>query len=242
MRFRGVAGIRRQAWHAPRMAPSSDDVRGLLGEQLGALSELVGGLSDHELVRASGCEGWRIADLLVHLRLGAEGLLCGLATPTDAPADRDFVSYWRDWPREGPATFDDVRWTWASAASYATADSLRGHFAVVVDAARLAAHLAPPGRIAFQGHVCDIDDFLTMWIVELALRQLDLLVGVPDRPDPHPQAFELTTLTLDGLLGPDRPPAWDRLTYAKKGSGREPLDVEDRTWLANRASAYPAFG
>ena len=59
-------------------------VRAVLAEELDDLRNIVAGLSDAELVHASGCQGWRVADLLVHLRFSAEDLLYVLAAPWES--------------------------------------------------------------------------------------------------------------------------------------------------------------
>jgi hypothetical protein len=43
------------------------------------------------------------------------------------------------------------------------------------------------------------------------------------------------------MLG-ERPPSWDDVTYALKGTGRVPLDAPEREFLGPRAGRYPAFG
>jgi hypothetical protein len=81
-----------------------------------------------------------------------------------------------------------------------------------------------------------------MWVVEFTLHHLDLMVGLPGWPPPGPHCLDLAAATLDGLFGATRPPAWDLLTYLRKGSGRQPLDDADRAMLGAQASRYPAFG
>ncbi len=218
------------------------DVRVVLADELDRLRQIVAGVSDAEIVRATSCEGWSVADLLVHLRLDGEELLRGLTVPCDDPVDRDYVSYWKDWPASGPATFADVRWIWATAASYATTDSLRSHFDEVMTAAAAVSRVAPGGRVRFQNHVLSIDDLLTMFSVEFAVHHLDLLVAVPDRPGPEPGALALAASTLDGLLGPRHPTSWDQLTYVRKATGRQRLDAADIAELGADSSRYPAFG
>jgi hypothetical protein len=78
------------------------------------MDRVVGDLSDAELIAATACAGWRSADVAVHVRMGAEAILAGLASPTTAALDRAAVSYWRDWTLHTPARFGDVRSTWAS--------------------------------------------------------------------------------------------------------------------------------
>ncbi len=226
----------------PPTSPPSN-VRAVLAEELDDLRSIVAGLSDAELVRATGCQGWRVADLLVHLRLGAEDLLHGLAVPCGGPADRDYISCWEEWPARGEATFSDVRLTWAMTAWYTTAEGLRRHFDDVVGMTATASRAARPGHVRLHGHVQTSEDFLTMWAVEFCVHHLDLLVGVPDRPGPRPGAFELALSTIDGLLGElQRPASWDELTYLRKATGREPLDDADRDHLGKDVAKYPVFG
>jgi len=112
------------------------------------------------MVRETGCEGWRVADLLVHLRFGTEEMLHGLASPRRrGPADRDYVSYWKDWPPSVRVTFSDVRFTWATAAAYASAEALRRHFDAVVAIAEVASRAALEGQVRFWGHVMATRDF-----------------------------------------------------------------------------------
>ena len=126
-------------------------------------------------------------------------------------------------------------------AAYGSADMLRRHFTDTAALAAAASRHAPAGRFRFQGHVMEAEDILALWAVEYVLHQLDLAAGVPGVPDPAPQAVDLVTRTLDGLLGV-RAVAWDEITYALKGTGRRPLSDSDRESLGARAAEYPAFG
>ncbi len=60
-------------------ASQPSDVQAVLAEELDDLRSIVAGLNDAEIIRETGCQGWRVADLVVHLRLGAEDVLHGLA-------------------------------------------------------------------------------------------------------------------------------------------------------------------
>ncbi|MHB8295153.1 MAG: maleylpyruvate isomerase N-terminal domain-containing protein [Acidimicrobiales bacterium] len=219
-----------------------DRVRVLLGSELALIDHVAGGLSDADLIAATGCAGWRAADVMVHLRMGAEAILAGLASPTTAAVDRDAVSYWRDWTPGTPPGFGDVRSTWAMAAAYSQGKWLLAHFHDMCAAAERAARAAPAGRVAFQGHVLAVEDFLAVWTVEFALHHADLVVGLPGSPMPAPDAIQLVAATLDGLLESRRPAWWDTKTYVRKGTGREPLDDAERARLADLAERYPAFG
>ena len=113
------------------------------------------------------------------------------------------MSYWRDWPPAAePVTFGQARFYWATGSAYASAGSLRRHFA---DTARQAAGLsrhAPTGIFRLQGHVMAAEDILAMWTVEWVIHQLDLTAHLPgDRLAPRRDALTLALRTLDDLTG-----------------------------------------
>jgi len=240
---RRVHGSRRAAGEMSLPLPLPlEQARSVFGDEVDLIGEVVAGLSDTDLVRPTGCAGWRVADLVLHLRLGAEAVLAGLATTTGAPADRNAVSYWSEWPGGGSAGFAAVRSTWAMAAAYSEGRWLLAHFEDMRAAAAQAGRSAVAGRRAFQGHVLEVEDVLAMWIVELAVHHLDLVVDLPGRPGPLAEALEVVGATLDGLLGAARPGGWDLETYARKGTGRSPLDAAERAELGPLAARFPLFG
>jgi uncharacterized protein (TIGR03083 family) len=224
-----------------------DVMREVAAEQVERLAEVVAALSDADLAAPTLCAGWLAAHLLAHVRFGLEEHATSFAEPA-GPADvidRDYVSYWRDWPPGNrPATYDQVRFYWATGGAYATADGLRRHFA---DTARQAAGMsrqAPAGVFLIQGHVMTAEDILAMWTVEWVIHQLDLTAFLPgDRLGPTDGALAIAARTIDELTGgPVRPPGWDLATYVLKGAGRLPLDEEEREFLGERAGQFPALG
>ena len=222
-------------------------IREIAAGQVERLAAVVAGLSDADLVAPTLCAGWLAAHLLGHLRLGLAEHALSFAEPAgpDDVIDRDYVSYWRDWPPAAePVTFAQARFHWANASAYSTADALRGHFA---DTARQAAGMsrqAPTGSFRLQGHVMAAEDILAMWTVEWVIHQLDLTAHLPgERLAPRRDALTLALRSLDELTGsPARPPAWDPATYLLKGTGRVALTDADRTFLGEHAAAFPALG
>jgi hypothetical protein len=223
------------------------EIREIAAEQVERLADVVAALSDADLVAPTLCDGWLAAHLLAHVRLGLAEHATSFAEPAGPgeATDRDYVSYWRDWPPGNrPATYDGVRFHWASGSVYATADGLRGHLA---DTARQAAGMsrqAPTGAFRLQGHVMETTDILAMWTAEWVTHQLDLTAYLPgDRLGPTDEALALTVRTIDELTGgPVRPQAWDPATYVLKGAGRLVLDDTEREFLGERAARFPAFG
>jgi Mycothiol maleylpyruvate isomerase N-terminal domain len=222
-------------------------IREIAAAQVERLADVVAGLSEADLVAPTLCAGWLAAHLLVHIRLGLVEHALSFAEPAGAAdaVDRDYVSYWRNWPPGNrPATYRAVRFYWATAAAYSSADVMRQHLA---DTARLAAGMsrqAPAGIFRLQGHVMAAEDILAMWTVEWAIHLLDLTACLPgDRLAPTDESLALTVRTLDELTGsPVRPPTWDSATYIRKGTGRLPLDAAEREFLGDRAAAFPALG
>jgi uncharacterized protein (TIGR03083 family) len=222
------------------------DIREIAAAQIDTVREVVAALSDADLVAPTACTGWLAAHLLVHMRVGLAEATGSFAEPAgpDEPADRDYISYWRDWPAAvEPVTFATVRWHWAMGSAYSVASEFRRHFTDTARAAAGVSRQAPGGRYRFQEHVMEAEDILAMWTVELVVHHLDLIAFLPGRYGPPPAALTLTARTLDGLMGiTQRPPSWDEITYVLKGTGRVPLDDEDREVLGERAAAFPAFG
>ncbi|HET9059074.1 MAG TPA: maleylpyruvate isomerase N-terminal domain-containing protein [Acidimicrobiales bacterium] len=218
------------------------DPRSICSAELEALCQISGSLTTADLVLATHCTGWSVADLLVHIRAGAEELVLGWSEPTDGEPDRDFVTYWRDWPAKAAPTFEDVRTDWAMTSAFSRAEHLLGYFRSRVGAAARAVERAPHGRFRFQGHVMEAQDMAAMWAVEFAVHHLDLMAQIPGLPPPAPGALSLACATLDRLTGAKRPNLWSPETYVLKGTGRLRLTPEDAAALAGCAGAFPAFG
>ncbi|HET9081534.1 MAG TPA: maleylpyruvate isomerase N-terminal domain-containing protein [Trebonia sp.] len=222
-------------------------IREIAARQVERVAEVVAGLSDADLVAPTLCDGWLAAHLLVHMRLGLVEHATSFAEPAgpEDGTDRDYVSYWRDWPPGNrPASYASARFHWANGSAYATADSLREHFAGTCRQAAGLSRQAATGNFRFQGHVMAAGDILAMWTVEWVIHQLDLTARLPGgRLAPTDESMVLAVRTVDELTGsPVRPPAWDEATYVLKATGRFPLDAEEQALLGDRAKAFPAFG
>src|ERR1700751_15672 len=152
-------------------------MREIAAEQVERLADVVAALSDADLVAPTLCDGWLVAHLLAHVRLGLAEHATSFAEPAGPGevTDRDYMSYWRDWPPGNrPATYDGVRVHWASGSVYANPDGLRGPFAGTARQAAGRSRQAPTGAFRLQGHVMDAADILAMWTVEWMIHQLDL--------------------------------------------------------------------
>jgi uncharacterized protein (TIGR03083 family) len=229
------------------MTDSDDDTgaaAGLLRDQYQAITDLLSGLDEPALLGPTRCTGWTRLDLLFHVLLDAQRALATFATPTEDEPDRDLVSYWTDFGPDQSAAdqLDHALFVRRSAAAYARPSTLVRHWRDISAAAARAAAACPHKRVATQGHVLRVPDFVATLVTEAAVHQLDLTVGLPDAPPPPAAALAVVRRTLDGLLGATPPEHWGELGYVLKGTGRLPLDTADRVALGDAAGRFPLFG
>jgi uncharacterized protein (TIGR03083 family) len=218
---------------------------GTLGRSYGRLTETVQGLTDEDFDRPTRCEGMAIGPLLVHLLYDAERALAAFATSSTAEPDRDFVSYWGDHPA---GTASDTSFVRTVASAYRNpSQTLVGHWRELSEAAVRAAAVALTDKhhlVETQGHVLRVGDFVATLVMEATVHHLDLILELPDAPEPDPEGLQVTARTLDGLFGPD---AWDVIgwnttTYVLKATGRLPLDDHDHEMLGDHATRLPLIG
>ncbi|HET6294574.1 MAG TPA: maleylpyruvate isomerase N-terminal domain-containing protein [Kribbella sp.] len=219
-----------------------------LGRTYGRLTETVQGLSDADFARPTRCAGMAVGPLLVHLLYDAQRALVAFASPSTAEPDRDFVSYWNDFPPlagEDPESATSFVRTVASA--YRMPAELVGHWREVSEAAVRAAAFAlvdKGRRVETQGHVLRAPDFVATLVFEATVHHLDLILELPDAPEPDPEGLQVTARTLDGLFGPEAWDviAWDTTTYVLKATGRVPLTAQDLDMLGPHADRLPLIG
>jgi uncharacterized protein (TIGR03083 family) len=217
-----------------------------LGRTYGRLTETVQGLSDADFQRETRCPGMPVGPLLVHVLYDAQRALIAFASPATVEPDRDFVTYWQDFPPQ-PDGEMDTSFVRGVAASYRKPGLLVQHWREVSEAAVRAASLGlvtKGHRIETQGHVLCAADFVATLVLEATVHHLDLIVGLSNAPEPDPEGLQVTARTLDGLFGPEAWDVigWDTTTYILKATGRLPLDEDDLDMLGSQATRLPLLG
>jgi uncharacterized protein (TIGR03083 family) len=217
-----------------------------LGRTYGRLTETVQGLSDADFQRETRCPGMPVGPLLVHVLYDAQRALIAFASPATVEPDRDFVTYWQDFPPQ-PDGETDTSFVRGVAASYRKPGLLVQHWREVSEAAVRAASLGlvmKGHRIETQGHVLCAADFVATLVLEATVHHLDLIVGLSNAPEPDPEGLQVTARTLDGLFGPEAWDVigWDTTTYILKATGRLPLDEDDLDMLGSQATRLPLLG
>lgn len=189
---------------------------------LDVFEEAAGSLDDLTLLGASRVHGWSRLDCLVHVRLGLQEMLAGLAARMDDTPDVDAASYWTAF--EDGADVDPVPGilvTRRVAAAYTRPGHAVRHLHEVAQGLRHAVPALADGSIAFQGHVLTAGDMLATWAVELAVHHHDLALP-SDAPAPAPAAVHIGRLTAEALGGTSgaRAGAEDDLAVMLAGFGR----------------------
>ncbi len=210
-------------------------VSAALERAYGGISDLAAGLSDHDLLTATRCHGWVVADLLFHVTGDAQRALAAFATPADGPADRDFATYWTGFAAEPVGASGSVEGIWSikrSAAAFFNGRGTTMLWQETAPAAVRAAHLAhADGFIETQGHVLAVPDFIATLVTEAVIHHYDMIVNLPDAPAPDDAALAVATRTLDGILAlksgdprARRPAGWSAGEYLLRATGRELVD------------------
>lgn len=225
------------------MTPSSRSASPLAASYE-AITSVVSGLQEDDFGRPTGCAGWSVASLLFHVLLDAQRCLIALAKPSAQPVDTTAVTYWRKYAAAGGddegARSAHRRYVAASAAAYPRPAELVRHWTHTADAAVAAARRADSSaRVATQGHVLALTDFLDTLVVEATLHHLDLAVDLPDAPAPPASGLDATTRTLEALLGRSLPETWDGVIAVRAVTGRGVVGAVDLAALGPAAELLP---
>lgn len=206
-----------------------------LGPAYAGITRVVEDLDDRSLLLPSGCHGWSVADLLFHLTLDAQRALVALHTPATGPADVDAVTYWQAY---GDGASDHDRFVRRSVAAFTRpAGVVRQWIDTAAAAVRAADAADPELRVATQGHVLTVADFIATLVTEAALHHLDLIVPLPDAPEPDPAVVAVALSTLEGLA--ELPAHWSPREALLKATGRAELTADDRQSLGDRVALFP---
>jgi len=206
------------------------------GAEAGRWSEQVLGADEAAFARVSPCPPWSVAELLYHVRIGADRLAGMLAEPE--PADGPLISavgYFRVVERFSPAVNDDR----IAAAQRERRPSGPGA-AVARDFDRAWRESWAQVQQAAQARVVRtrhgdwmlLTEYLRTRVLELAVHGLDLAAGLGRPPwMTEAAAYVVAQLflrvgALSRLLDDS---GWDQLTLIAKATGRLPLTQAEAT-------------
>jgi hypothetical protein len=219
-------------------APGAD----LLRDAYSAFGRVILALDEDRSWTTTGCRGWTIRDLTYHCLADAQRGLVALHSPSGEPADRDAVSYWRDWAQNQEGAAQGRRFTRVGASMFLIWGQLRDLYletsAAVVDAALGG---SASQAVVTQGHVLTSDDLLRTLCVEATIHHLDLVLDLPGSEGPAPSGLHEVRRVLDGLVGHEIATEWADERYARVATGRGPLTAEEASELGQLALRFPLF-
>lgn len=201
---------------------------GQFSDSWAALRAAVAGLGPEDFERSSGCAGWLIRDLVCHLIIDSQDVLITLATPADTEPTRNALTYWdvSDTPPDGqdPLAALTVR----LAAAYGDPGLLTFHLDDVGSAAGRAADLADPNlRVATQGQVLTVGDYLDAYVLEWTLHHLDLVAYLPMAAGPPAAGLARSRAMFGDITGVRFPATFSDADVLLVGTGRRaPTDPE----------------
>lgn len=200
--------------------------------QLDRLLDVAEHLDDHDLLAASRCRGWTVADVLTHVHLGLQEMLLGIVSPSTESPTVDAVTYWAGAPPtnddrpslngDTASDTDHVRYVRLLTSAYRRPSGGIRHLAATGMVVSRAAARLPAANLDFQGHVIATGDFLATWAVELAVHHLDLGLELTVGP-PTEAALGLARRTVAELAGSDLPGRLGDAEAVLVGTGRLPV-------------------
>lgn len=199
--------------------------------ELTLLLDLASGLTDDDLLAASRCRGWTVADVLTHVHLGLQEMLLGIVSPTDAAATVDAATYWSTAPPSNDdelSATDHIRYVRLLTSAYRTPAGGVRHLELTGRILSRAAYRTPTmTNVDFQGHVITSGDFFATWAVELAVHHLDLTAVLFLEP-PTAASLRLARQTVHELAGGELPTTLSDLDAVLIGTGRlaPPVDLD----------------
>lgn len=215
-----------------------------------ALRRAVAQLPDDAFEAASGCRGWRTADLVQYLSLQAQELLVALATPAETPPAADSLSWWA--PTDAFPTGGSDEGALLARLADAQGGPVRSREHSSTAAADRAALLAHPDlRVAAAERILTVRDLLGALVLEVTLHHLDLHAPLPDVAPSSPMSPPADALTgsrdmVERRLRHRLPARWADADALRVATGRraptaaEHADLEE---LGERGQMLPlAFG
>jgi hypothetical protein len=188
-----------------------------LGRQIRQTVDAAASLTDLQLLAPSRCHGWSALEVVVHLRMGLQEMVVGVA-PSDDEPDHDAASYWASHPDDRD---DDpvphILWLRRVASAYGRPSAAVRHLEDVAEGACVAVRSLQEGQVEFQGKYLRSGDFLATWVVELAVHQLDLGIDGDE-----PVGLDWARTTVEAVADADLPSGLDDRSAVLVGLGRVP--------------------
>jgi uncharacterized protein (TIGR03083 family) len=223
---------------------------GALEAQCKELAALVGELTEEEWERPTRCPGWTVKELVAHCEGMMHRLVGANIEPVEGPAESDRVGYYGynpDGPREGEdqqKTFSEViRDRVIEESGGRSGEELAASLEAATADMLAKVREVPADRVIKRsGHPkLPFGEFVATRVLEFGVHGMDIGHATLRGERIHPDAAEIVKEILDGLLGSQLPKGlgWDTRTYILSGTGRRPLESNERFVLGAVAAKFP---
>jgi uncharacterized protein (TIGR03083 family) len=195
-----------------------------------ALSEAIADLSEDDWDLPMRCEPWSVRELLGHIRVVIAWLPGMLTAPAPVKVEISAVEYYRPDGRFDPQTnAARIRLAQDHAMDQASGAALAKDFAATWQRVDELCRVEPEDRTVRTRHgdAMLLSQFLVTRVVEIAVHGLDVADALGREPWLTRQAGDVVIELLLGVghLTAVRELGWDRPTFLRKATGREPLDA-----------------
>ncbi|MDH6194176.1 hypothetical protein M2272_000797 [Mycobacterium frederiksbergense] len=213
---------------------------GQFSDSWAALRAAVAALEPQDFEQPSGCAGWLVRDLVCHLIIDAQDVLITLATPTDAEPTRNALTYWdvSDTRPTGEDPLDAL--IVRLAAAYQDPGLLMFHLDDVGSAAGRAADLADPNlRVATQGQVLTVGDYLDAYVLEWTLHHIDLVAHVPAASGPPAAGLARSRAMICDITGIRFAASFSDADVLRVSTGRRAPTDSEKSAIGKAAERLP---
>jgi len=210
-----------------------------LAREVGSVGQLLHTLKPKQWEQPTRCPPMNVRELAAHTLRGAVRIEEMLdAGPVDAEPERDGITYFQSVTVSGEIVKRAQEASAAFPQDLARAWDLE--WTKGLQRARMYVNEDPVLRNVYG--LIRLTEYLKTRCVEAVIHHMDLDDALGRKPHPDREALEITGDILRGLLGTDlRPVGVDDVRFALIGTGRAPLNDDERQMLGPLAQRFPLF-
>jgi len=210
-----------------------------LAREVGSVGQLLHMLKPKQWEQPTRCPPMNVRELAAHMLRGADRIQEMLdAGPVDAEPERDGITYFQSVTVSG----EIVKRAQEASASFPPdlAKAWDLDWTKALQRARMYINEDPVLRNVYG--LMRLSEYLKTRCVEVLIHHMDLDDAVGRKPHPDKEALEVVGDVLRGLLGTDlRPAGVDDVRFALIGTGRAPLNDDERQLLGPLDAKFPLF-
>jgi len=210
-----------------------------LAREVGSVGQLLHTLKPKQWEQPTRCPPMNVRELAAHMMRGAGRIQEMLdAGPVDVEPERDGITYFQSVTVSGEIVKRAQEASAAFPPDLARAWDLE--WTKALQRARMYINEDPVLRNVYG--LIRLTEYLKTRCVEAVIHHMDLDDALGRKPHPDREALEITGDILRGLLGTDlRPVGVDDVRFALIGTGRAPLNDDERQMLGPLAQKFPLF-